>query len=189
MSGSPEVANDFPVQRYPFANRHCPGDAFLKTTLGAGIEGRKLQELMTMTHPHLINIRKIVRGHPREANPALSDYFSFYYERVPYSLKRVAALCESEADMMTALRKVNFQRVLKDLTEYLLSREIYHEIRLDDVGVDAAYQIKVYLSPLVACGLERESVSRKQILSSNEALANWWKTTFSVRSFSPEDAD
>jgi hypothetical protein len=46
-------------------------------------------------------------------------------------------------------------KILKELGEYLMMQGIFHEIRLDDIGVDESYQIKVYLSPSVACGVDK----------------------------------
>jgi hypothetical protein len=32
---------------------------------------------------------------------------------------------------------------------------IFHEIKLDDIGVDQFLNIKIYLSPSIACGLDK----------------------------------
>lgn len=58
-----------------------------------------------------------------------------------------------------------------------MRQDIYHAIRLDDIGVTPQAQVKIYLSPLVACGEPSHINNRRTVMASVEKLVGWWETS------------
>ena len=69
--------------------------------------------------------------------------------------------------MMKSIKKIKFYQILQELTEYLYSLEIYHIIKLDDIGLDSRFQIKVYVPPTVFLQDNEQNKDKRSVLINN----------------------
>lgn len=71
---------NFPIKQYPFSNASQKEQKIFKTTVNFDISNDKLQKLIKLNHPNLINIQKIARGHPKQVPTKYPEiYYSFYF--------------------------------------------------------------------------------------------------------------
>lgn len=69
--------------------------------------------------------------------------------------------------MMKSIKRINFYQILQQITEYLFSMGICHLIKLDDVGLDSRFQIKVYVPPTVFLQDNEQNKDKRSVLKNN----------------------
>lgn len=69
--------------------------------------------------------------------------------------------------MIKSIKKINFYQILQELTEYLFSLGIYHLIKLDDIGLDSRFHIKVYIPPTAFLQDNEQNKDKQSVLKNN----------------------
>ena len=131
-----------------------------------------------LSHPSLMHISKISRVHPKSApNVPKQLFYAFYFEAVPFSLKKAVSDHGSHHPLIFQLAKINLEQTLTVLSRYLSERGIDYCFRLEDIGVTREGEIKVYVSPLKLCGMSNSRRGSKPVRNSIKKLSNWLETT------------
>jgi hypothetical protein len=103
----------------------------VKTVINCDISNTKLQKLMRINHPNIINIQKIARGHRTLSLNASSDvFYSFYYEIVPYSLKKIITAGNINHNLIFQLATLNMAKILRNVSGFLMKEGIYNLFKL-----------------------------------------------------------
>lgn len=98
---------------YPFPNHPPPLPPLMKTTINYPIPPDKLRKLARLSHPHLVNILKISRGHAKPTAARLADpHYSFYFEVVPFSLKKVAVCQQCDKGLVRSVAGLDMRLIL-----------------------------------------------------------------------------